>query len=179
MANVTTKGRTYSLDSMGIISKSPIWIRTAVLYPNAAADVVTFYSWNENETPISTKDIQTVTTTLTTTITSTGNFPTATIDPGDIIKIHYTSTDNNVDTFSVLANADDNTITVDTAQVLTNEASKIYSWKVWRPFVSFKILSPGTEKMMATIDFGDKGRWFPNLFMDALSTSAVVALLIR
>ena len=180
MTNVKNPELFWVLDTEGIISKTPICLRRAIIYPNAAADAATFKTWNENGTPELTKWLVTGTITSTDTVTSTGNFPTASVDPGDIIKISAGSgAAANVDTFLIDTNADNNTIVVHNDPLMTNEATKVYSYKIWTPTVAFKIESPGTEVINWEIDFGEKGRWFPNLAMDDLSTSAIVHLHIR
>jgi archaellin len=181
MANVVTR-RTYVLDTAGVVSKVPIYVVKAVLFPNAAGDSVTFMSWNENDTADTTMADKTVTATADPYLQSTGNFESTEVTAGDVIKIIRSSTGNNLDTFSVATRDNDNQVTLDGYPTLTAESTKVYTWKVWTPFVSFKLTSPGTEAISEILDFSGenngKGRWFPNLMMDALSSSAVIHLFI-
>jgi len=182
MANYTGPGRTWKLDTAGIITEKPVLIQKAIIYPNSAGDSALFVSWDNGSTPTQTKTNETMTSVNGQEFESTGNWPTTTINPGQIVKFTGTSTGNNERTFLIATNADNNNITVDAAQDPTEEDGKIYNWKVYEPVTEFKIQSPGTEVIAWEIDFAGhghrRGRYFPNLAMDDLSASAVVHLFI-
>lgn len=183
MANVLNQ-RTITIDTEGIISLVPICIRKATIICNAAADAAIFTFWSVDATAASTKTAETVTVTASTnTFASTGNFATATINPSQIMKISNTATNENLYTFQIATNADNNTITTDATNsyhgTVTDDTSQLYSWKVWTPYTAFTIKSPGTENVSWEVDFGDKGYWFPNLAMHTLSTSATLELLVK
>lgn len=183
MANVLNQ-RTIILDTEGIISTTPIWVRKVIIHPNSAGDSATFQFWHESDTATSSKPHKSISVTASTnTFSSTGNFPTATINPSQIFKVTYSSSGNNAYTYQIATNADDNTITTDATNsihgTVVDDATKVYSWKVWTPYTAFKIISPGTEVIDWALDFGDKGRWFPNLSMAELSASATFELFVK
>jgi len=180
MTNVKNPELCWVIDTEGIISKSVICVRKVIIIPNAAGDKADFMTWDENGTPVLTGDGITGTITDTDTLTSTAGFETDDISPGDVIKITGgTGSALNWNTFLIDTNANDNTIVVHNDPLMTNEATKLYNYEAWTPVIAFTILSPGTEAVAHEIDFGEKGRWFPNLAMDNLTTSAVVHLYIR
>lgn len=178
MANTLLTQNVWYLDTEGVVTSNPVIVRKVILLPNAAGDSATFTQWGSQSslpTVRSTMLGKTVTTTSTTTITSTGNFEAAEALANDIIEITKTSTGNNLGSWQIGTRSSDDAIIVDVGNgALTNEASKVYDWKVWKPAPAFKLVSPGTEKVAIQIDFGDKGFRFPNLAMNALSTSAVL-----
>ena len=133
MANQTTQ-KVWELDTTGILTTSPVTIEKIVFYPALVTDTAAFHFWSEGEDPEYTKTNSTVTATASTrTFASTGNFATATVDPGDILKI-TASDSKNVGTYLIATNADNNTITVASAQTVTDDTTKVYGWKTWRPF---------------------------------------------
>jgi len=163
------------LDTADVIWPKPLWIKKIFLYPNAAGDYAVIRSYDLTATPKATMASKTVTVTLETTITSTGNFETAEVAADDIIYIYGSSTGNNKGVFPVATRSSDDAIIVgstwDDTGPLTNEASKVYSWKIITPYVSIPILSPAVDKQQVEIDFGDKGICLPNFILTALSTS--------
>lgn len=183
MANYTGPGRTWVISEAGIITEKPVLIEKAIIYPNAAADTALFVCWHNGDTPTQTVTNGTMTSVNGQEFEATALWPTATINVGQIVKFTKTSTRNNERTFLVATNADNNNITVDVAQDPTEEDGKIYNWKVYEPVVAFKILSPGTEAVAWEIDFtgfgkSGRGRYFPNLAMDDLTSGAIVHLFI-
>jgi hypothetical protein len=184
MTNVLNQ-KTITIDEEGIISTVPICLRKATIIVNAAADAATFAFWNESDTAVSSKVGQTTSVTASSrTFSSTGNFPTATINPSQIIKVSYSATAENLYTMQIATNADNNTITVDPVTTyhgtITDDTNQAYSWKVWNSYTAFTIKAPsGTPKVNHEVDFGDKGYWFPNLAMHTLSTSATLELLLK
>lgn len=187
MANVLG-GTVWELDGDAFLTTKPVWVRKAVLYPNAANDLVIFRYWGAeaaNTTARVTMIEKTCTVTSTNTITSTGNFEATEVVVGDIMNIYYSSSENE-GYWQVKTRSSDNAIVVDTGLaawgqsggVLTNEATKTYSWKMWQPDVAFK-LSCYDANEPTEIDFGPTGYKFPNLAMDTLTSSAKVYLYIR
>lgn len=181
MANDKTT-RTWIIDTAGILTDKPVLIQKAVLYLSALADAADFRSWDPNPTPELTKNYAVCTVTGTNQIVSTGNFPTANVDPGDVITISRNpDTGKNLGSYLILTNTDNNTITLDAANALTNEASKHYDYKIWTPVTQFRLLAHDIEKEVVELDFsspGHAGRVFPNLLLDGLSASAIIHLFI-
>ena len=179
MTNVLQEQNVWYLDTEGVVTANPVYIRKIVLIPNAAADAATFTCWGpqSSEPTVRTTMIgKTVTTSLTTTITSTGNFEATTEAlANDIIEITKTSTANNLGSWQIGTRSSDDAIIVDVGNsALSNDTGATYDWKVWKPAPVFKMVSPGTEKVAIQLDFGEKGFRFPNLAMHTLSTSAVL-----
>jgi len=126
MANVKNPNLTWVLNTEGIISKSVICVRKVIIIPNAAGDKADFMTWDENGTPELTKWSSTGTITDTDTLVSTGMFPTANVDPGDVIKISGgDGSTNNHETFLIDTNADNNTIVVHNDPLITTDAAKL------------------------------------------------------
>jgi hypothetical protein len=174
--------RTFVLNQVGIISKVPLWLRMAILYPNATADAAVFSSWDENATPVTTEQLVSTATTTDPYIQSAGNFTSGKVTVGDVIKITYSASGSNNNTYLVTVRDGGNgQVTVASDPAMAADSAKLYSWKIWTPTVEFKLLSYNATGVLlpAVLDFGDKGRWFPNLELASLSSSAVVHLWIH
>lgn len=183
MANVLDQ-RIMVIASEGIISPKPIWIRKVIFRPQTAGHAATFTFWDENETATSEKIGQSVTVTASTrTFASSTNFPQSTINPDQIIKFSYSATGENLYTLQIATNADNNTITADVLEsyhgTITDDTTEIYSWKVWTPKIAFTFVAPATELRYVTLDFGDKGYFFPNLAMHTLSGTSSALIYVR
>jgi hypothetical protein len=168
----------FILDTAYALIDRPIHVSKVILYPNAAGDAAVIQSYNPEAAVRATMDYKSVTVTLGTTITSTGNFETAEVAAGDIIHIYGSDSGNNKGNFIVSARSSDDAIVVGGSEwdttPLTNEASKYYSWTTITPYTSLPLLCPATEKAVQIVDFGDGGFIFPNLILKSLSSSAKV-----
>jgi len=235
MAYVFSDRRVWGVDATGIVTHRPVWLRSAVFYPNAIGDSVTFKSWNPQGTtgstehavldnyanppldgkmsgnamtcrsPKSEKYLQTTAVDGSAkTITSTGNF-TATLvgTPPSIMRILYSSTGSNYRTGAgpggrglggnlliTARNANNNEVTIaDGAGAWTTESNKVYSWWIVvedsdmeTAFVIKALKTGGSDTIVqgaVMYDFGENGKWFPNLACTALSTSASIDLYIK
>lgn len=181
MANVLNQ-RTLTLDAEGIISVEPIWVRKVVIFPNSAGNSAKFTYWDLAASADTTQTGKTVTVTSGTDFLSTGNFESSEITVNDIFIITDTSTGNNLFTLHVKTRTDDDNIIIDALNsyhgTITNEASKVYSWEMRTPYTAFTIISPDAEAISWEIDFGDEGKFFPNLAMNTLSGSTTLELFI-
>jgi hypothetical protein len=178
MANdFTANAGLFILDTAYVLVDRPIKVKKVVLYPNAAGDSCVIQSYNPEATAKATMDYKEVTVTGGNQIVSTGNFETAEVAAGDIIKIYASDTGNNKGRYVVSARSDDNTITVGGSEwdttPLSNEDSKYYSWKTITPYTSVPLLGPTTDTCEVQLDWGE-GFWVPNLILKTLSTSAKV-----
>lgn len=191
MANVVT-GMVWEIDTEGVIFDRPVWIQKAVLIPHAVDDFATFSCWgaeSNNATARTTMLQKTITVTSTNILTSTANdFEAAEVVVQDIIQITGTETDNNLGYWQVNTRGGDDNITVDigvgawgtTAGALTNEASKLYDWKIWDETTVIR-MSTNDANTYTEINFtgmGHRGRRFPNLSCASLDTSTKVILYI-
>jgi hypothetical protein len=175
MANDVT-GLVWHLDTVGVISSTPVHMKKVVLNINAAADAVLMNYWNRYSGDTrSTADGATTTTSGTNTITSTGAFTTAKVVVGDIIEITHSSTGSNIGSYVVITRTNDDAIVI--AGTLTNEASATYTFKIYKGHRAVYILSPGTEKAQTEMDFNE-GIDYPNLALYTLTSSATVDIYV-
>lgn len=179
MANSSYK-RLITIDTIGVVKKGPLWIRKIVLAPNAASDSATFVSWNDSDTVHSEAINATGTITNANDLTATGLFTAAKVTALDIIDIQRSSGNVlNLGAWLVGARDGDNQISLSPATA-TNEASKIYSWKIFTPSACLPPLKASALAADATgFDFGDEGFRVHNLAVSALSTSAKVYILVK
>ena len=174
MSNITNPYRTWKLDTVGIISKTPVRIRRITYLPGSSGDQVVFYEWFVSDTPTSAVINATMATVTGQTMTSTGNFTQATINPGQIIQITKTSSANNEDTFLITTNADANTIVVASAQNPTEEEGYTYNWNVFEAREAIRYMSVGSDQIEVVAEFDEHaGRFFQNLALVTLSGGQV------
>lgn len=179
MTNVRDPNRTWVLDTLGIISTVPIRLRKVVLIAKNNRDVAIFYDWFTSDTPTLAETNASLTVTGQT-MTSTGNFTSATVNPGQIIVITQTETRNNEDTFLINTNANDNTITVHAAQDPTEESTKVYNYNVFEAREAIRLKATFDDQTVQ-MDFPERaGRFFQNLALGRLdnagSTQSIVQL---
>lgn len=175
MANDVTGNPIY-IDTAGIVSTAPLWIKGILYVPSAAADTVTLKYWRE-DSPRATMIDKTASGTDSNTLTSTGNFEAAEVVVTDIIHIFRSSTGNNTGRFAVTVRSSDDAIDVLPAG-LTTESNKVYSWKTYASYPFAKILSQATDAKSEWLYFGNPGVKVPNLLVTALSTSSVLYVFV-
>jgi len=227
--------RVWSIDAVDIVTHRPVWLRQAVLYPNAIGDYVVFKSFNpqgdigSGENPVwepyanppvankkgytlrdavSTLFLQTVSVTGTNAFEdpATGGtmFTASNVGtPPTIMRLLASSGSTNNYRLTVGPNGEglggylyvatrnnDNKVTCATATgVLTDEASKIMSWRMIQEDSSLKsefridaLQTSGADTIVqgaVAFDFGPNGRWFPNLICRELSASATIDLYLK
>jgi hypothetical protein len=178
MANDTTN-QLWVLDSVGIITQSPVCVRKIVLIPNAANDVgqINVYSPSSPEAAGSLTG-KTGTITLTNTLTSAGNLPSS-IGDGDVFEIIDTSGAAGNKGKKLVKTAGTGDAVVITEDNWTNEASVVYSWNTYPAHMEFYIKAGATDASPCQLDFGIDGRWFPNMILETLSTSARLHVYVR
>ena len=181
MANVLNTNPIF-IDTEGIISVRPICIKKVVMHVNAASDTAKFTYWDENGTPDHHLQLKT-STWATATLTSTGNLPAGAPAANDIVYIYYTSTGNNIFRFQCKTAGDNNDAVFDALAAyhgtVTNEASKLYSWKIWTPKKAIYLDAQAVTVNDEERDFGDTGIWFPNLALHTLSASVTIEVYLR
>lgn len=171
------------INAEGIISIKPIWIRMVRVLPAATGDFVTFTYWDENETPDHHFSGETATLS-TATFTSTGKFAAGAPAVNDIIYFYKTSTGNNQFRLQTATAGDNNDAVVDALNsyhgTLTDESTKVYSWKIWTPKVAFDFDTTVTPSIRPlTIDFGEKGKRFSNLAVHTIDTNLTAEIFVR
>ena len=203
MANVLdNQSRFWTLNSKDdILTTSPIKIRSIFLVPGTKGDGITFYQRNANEAAVDDINGMTVTVTNNETITDDnavqGLFANAAV--GDWVYIHdalddsgAVSDNNNIWRYiSAIDGSNHDYITVekDYWGNLTNDAAgSTYSMDIYNPNLCIFMLTDdladtsignGATEYDASItnafrDFGDKGRWFPNLAMTGFTTGSSI-----
>ena len=186
MANSLT-GRTLLINVEGILfqGQGGVWVQKVRLLRNAFNDAVYFTYWDENGTPDHTL-LGKAATWSTLTLTMTGLLVAGSPAVNDICRIYNTSTGNNQFRFQCATAGDNNDAIFDALNAwhgtVTDESSKVYDMKIWTPKTAFTFHAgnkdegePGTDE----IDFGYRGKWFPNLAVHTISTSAVCEIWIR
>jgi hypothetical protein len=186
MANDTSREIFY-IDQPGIISIDPLVVVKICMTQATTGSSVTFVTWRSEDTAITNGAKADVTTTVTAssgTLVSVGNFPTANVNPFQIIKITNTSSNKNLGKFMIATNADDDTITVyhplsvhgGQTTVVEDDAAGSYCWKIIDTATEFKMKGTGVtnDTCLFQMDFGPQGFWFPNLAIHTMTASAVV-----
>jgi len=143
---------------------------------------MTLSTWDENVAAKSTIYLRALTTTSNTIFTDSSTlhaFVTANVAALDIIKVLDSETAANVGYTLVLTRDTDEVITT-IGKSLTNDTAQIYSWKIWTPYSDLVVSCDAATgaKSETEIYFGTPGRWFPNLAITALSTSATAQIIL-
>jgi hypothetical protein len=170
MSNALT-GRLWVCDSVGILTHSNLTIQRVVFFPGAAAQVLQLNSYDSlsHATAANCKTGQTGTITGTTTLTSTGNLP-STIRDGDVFEIYDSSGAAANKSKWLVATAGDGNAVVTAG--LTNEASKVYNWRTYPYNIELYLRAGASDASPVTIDFGYRGRRFPNLILETIGGGA-------
>lgn len=177
MANVLTKN-ILVCDSLGIIKPGPVLVKAINFYPNAVSDAFTLLWWDEDNATTIVKGVTyTITTSTDDTVTSTGNFTNAWAD-GNVCKCLKT-TGSDAGVYGLIKTAGNNNAFVTHLSPYTAEANKVGDWANYPTYTAFKMLQPTVANTHESkfVSFGD-GIWFPNLALDALSTSAAVHIYV-
>jgi len=196
MPNVfNNQARTYELDTADIVSLGvpqddptnlkPIRIRRVELRPNATGDGVQFTCVQPSSTPALTLTDDTFSVTSTYRISDDAGaaLTQASCAVGNWVNVTASSTGNNLGWYYITAN-DGSNVYIDVAygqNALTNDTSAVYTLKIYTPETAMIMVSETGDtgaKSIKTqvVDWGEGGRWFPNLAMHALSTSANVMI---
>ena len=129
MANSIT-GKIFVLDTVGIVSTKPVWVKKIVLYPNAAADAAVLNYWNP-EALIAAGCSTTLGTAYTGTITSTttltasgGTLLPSTITSGSVFELtESTGTTANLNRPVLVTTAGNNTVVVSSDEIVITPTS--------------------------------------------------------
>ena len=181
-------GNVFHVDTVGIVSKTPLKIMGVNFVPNAVSDAFDLNFWDEaNEVSGSNRSLGNCTITGTNTFTDadTGVVLTAARYPAtNVLKIFKTwegggsgSTANH--TYHLIETAGDNNAIV-TAASLTNEANKSYKIAAYpaRPFLNGLQPTATNTHESKYWYFGEHGVWVANLILEAISTSAYLQIFL-
>lgn len=169
MANVKTNNL-YTLDTVGIISETPLWISKIIFLPSAISQIVQLNSWKGLGACLAAngKVNTTGTITATTTLTSTGNMP-ATIAIGDVFEIYgSTGAAANLNTRNLVTTAGDTNAVVCAQAGWTNEASKSYSWRTYPGVKEIYFTAGPSDTSPVLEDWHAKPKFFLNLSLVTL-----------
>lgn len=170
MAN-SLYGNVWYVDTLGIITKSPIWLRGVMFYPYDKADILQMNWWDEANPSTTITIVGTVHTTSH--IDSDGAFADATaFADGNVFKIHhYTGADKLTnETYHLMGAQNDDTLTV-VATSLTADAECTMSITPYPARVAVKMVQPldsNIQSLWVPFD-GERGQRFPNLTLETLT----------
>lgn len=168
MAGNVLTGNPIYIDTAGVVTTLPLWIKKIVLVPATNSSAATLKYWIEYP---GAEDVhkQNIVTDASAAgvLTSTGNFVTTTLTVTDAIHIYKSSTGLNLGVFEISANTDNNHVHT-LPLTATDAADAVYSWKVYTSYpltVMSTTAFPNYE-----IDFKGKGFYVPNLMVTVLTT---------
>ena len=171
----THYGTRITMDAVGVVKKDRIRVKSITLVPDAAGDSAVFKSWYDNGLK--------ATVPLTAVVVSSGELAAAGTDyfgsttsaaAGDIIDITYADLAANNGVATILESlASSSACDVAPTTDITDDAAGTYSWKIYTPVETYKVQADATSSALCPItEYPD--RWFQNLALTSLSTSAVV-----
>ena len=168
MANVTS-GVVWELGTLGIIKDGPVVIQRVVFVPTTKDHECRFNFYNKSDVVASAAQINfTGTITNAKTLTTTAGIATG-IVAGDIFDIiASTGAAANVGRRLVESITSDDAVTI-VEDNWTNEEAKSYSYDAYTGRCAVYLKAGATDASPVTIDFGDKGRFFPNLVLTVLT----------
>lgn len=171
----------WTLDAIGIISLSSVYVKKLVLIPNAADDEVIFKTWNENAADVVAAGTQAnISGAISGGNTLTVASPLLPSDIEDGMIFHITADSGfavNVGR-EVVTTAGSDTAVVCASAAWTNEDPETYSWTTYTTNICMKLKAGASDASPTQLDFTDNPLKIRNLSLDSISTSAVVQLYI-
>jgi hypothetical protein len=171
----THYGKTIAMDAIGIVKPDRLKISTIELVPNAAGDTATFKCWYDSGLHSTACKEAVVVSSGVVTVHPNDMFTAGKVTASDVI--YFTEADlaaNQGVIALVSARGGDDNITVGPTTSLTDDAAGIYSWKIYTPVQELIITADGTTGAKSPTSTWLNGRWFNNLVLTQLSTSAKV-----
>ena len=168
----------YKLDTVGIVTNGPIWVRKIVYHPASAGQVavLNFYdtsSPRSTGTKYSTPAVITSTTTIT---AGAGLLPNTILD-GDVFEITGSNgAAANVNVRALVTTAGSGTAVVCSGAGWTNEGNPVvvtYNWTTYPQCTLATLTSQATTLVQCELDFGHKGIRFPNMILETIPGGAV------
>ena len=193
MTNITTDKKLWYVDSVGILSREPVWISAVTFYPSAVAQVALFHYWMPNVVEATSSTIFGTATTGTisgndTLTMSGGTYLPSSIADGDFFAItfsngstanYYNKADKS-ELVGLVKTAGNNTVIVIHDDLWTDEAGKLYTWKVYTGFKALALRQPDladTEESKHIIFPG--GLRLPNLACEDITASGYCLIYMR
>jgi len=180
MANTLTTNPLI-INAEGVISEKPIWIRMVRVLPATIGDFITFTYWDEEGTPDHQFYTQSVV--VSTLDFTNGSFVAGAPAENDIVYFYKTSTGNNKFRFQTATAGNDTKFVADALNShmgsVTDE-TMVACCKIWTPKVAFDFDTTVTPSIRPlTINFGEKGKRFPNLAVHTIDTNLTAEIFVR
>jgi hypothetical protein len=166
--------KVWTLDTVGIISLTPVAIARIDFIPAADGNTVLINSHARYSVISGTrKDNVVGTVSGTNTLTSAGNF-TADIDDGDILEIIASNgSTNNIGQKLVTGDATTDAVTI---AGLTDESTKIYTYQAYKATREFYVVADGTG--IHNLWAGEDGiKYLPSFLLETLTAGTLVVYL--
>ena len=179
--DVTSNPWLWTLDAIGIISLSSVYVKKLVLIPNAANDAVIFRTWNENAADVvaaGTKSNISGAISSNTTLTVASPLLPSGIEDGMIFHILRSDGLSANIGREVVTTAGSNTAVVCASAAWTNEDPVTYSWTTYTTNICMKLKAGASDASPTQLDFTDNPLKMRNLSLDSISTSATIELYI-
>jgi hypothetical protein len=177
MANLTAD-RVWTLDSVGILTNSPVRCQKVIWYPTFVSQILLFNEYKDtsnDKVAAGSKNYTVGAITSGTTFTSAGNLP-ATIQAGYIFKL-IDSTNHTTGAAGTAANLliPELVTTAGTGDAIvcsgagwTNETGCYYSWITLPSLVAITMKAGASDISPVHLDFGPYGRRFENLILQTI-----------
>ena len=166
--DLTSTPYLWKVDTVGILSETPVWIQQIIYIPALKDDDVLLKQWDENTTlAAGTLYQKTGTITNTNTMTSVGNLPSDIAD-GYVFEITESNGESgNIGKRLVETAGSTNTVVIQEDN-WTNEASVVYNWRTFATVSAIVLKAGATDASPIRIPFEPKGREFPNLLLETI-----------
>lgn len=174
-------GNVWHIDTAGIISKTPIWLRGIMFYPNTQADAILLNWWDEGN-PIASSEMFFNATASSGTVTETDdtNPLTSTLFPatGVVRVLGGSGTTANHTYHLIGAAGNDHRIIIDPTSTWADEGPFDYHTITYPARVAIRMIQPAdTNQYSMWVPFpGPFGFRFPNLVLETISATCSAQL---
>lgn len=171
MSNQTFPNLLWTLDTLGIITESPVCVQRIVFLPTTADHVCQFNYYDLGSVVSGAATVNTTGTIGSSkTLTSTNNISTS-IVAGDVFEI-LASTGAAANVGKRLVESVTNNDAVTIVEDNWTDETKVYCWTAYTGRIAAYLRAGASDASAVTLIF-DPARWFPNLVLATLSAGAV------
>jgi hypothetical protein len=173
MANSVYQGVHY-VDTVGIISKVPLWIQAILYYPNAVSNALDLNFWDETTAALDSYMTATASSGTVTDADTGHNVLTSTACPdGSVVQVLSGDGDAGNKTYHLIGTAgNDDRIIITPTSTWADEAAKTYRFKVFPARAFFNCLQPtATNTHESKFQFFG-GAYVPNLICEGITASS-------
>jgi len=173
MANSVYQGVHY-VDTVGIISKIPLYIQAILYYPNAVTDILDLNFWDESSVALDSFMTATASSGTVTDGDTGHNVLTSTACPdGSVVQVLGGNGSATYHTYHLIGTAgNDDRIVITPTSTWGNETSKTYRFKVFPQRAFFNCLQPtATNTHESKFQFFG-GQYVPNLICEGITASS-------